>query len=196
MLTALYGQLSRNPCIRLKDMAAFLRNELDADVTRFSISRALREAKWSKKCTPNVARERNADLRDEYMHEMSFLRADQLVFIDETGVDRSIGIKRKGWAPRESGPARPSAFTEAGGSRSSRLILKTALYISGYMKGRLMRRCLSASLKHFCRIAASGLSPMSVLVMDNASFTTQRECSRCVTMQALYCFTCHPTRPT
>ncbi|KAK3990708.1 hypothetical protein QBC44DRAFT_60596 [Cladorrhinum sp. PSN332] len=96
MLTALYDQLSRNPCMRLEDMAAFLRNEFDADVTRFSISRAPREAKWSKKCTQNVARERNPDLRDEYMHEISFLRADKLVFIDETGVDRSIGTMRKG----------------------------------------------------------------------------------------------------
>jgi hypothetical protein len=37
----------------------------NADVTRFSISRALREAKWSKKCTQNFARERNPNLRDE-----------------------------------------------------------------------------------------------------------------------------------
>lgn len=85
--------------MRLTDMAAFLRKEFDADVTRFSISRALKEAKWSKKSTQNVARERNPDLRDEYVHEIAFLRSDQLVFIDEAGVDRSIGTKRKGWAP-------------------------------------------------------------------------------------------------
>lgn len=99
MVTALCDQLSFRPCMRLTDMAAFLRKEFDADVTRFSISRALKEAKWSKKSTQNVARERNPDLRDEYVHEIAFLRSDQLVFIDEAGVDRSIGTKRKGWAP-------------------------------------------------------------------------------------------------
>lgn len=76
MLTALYDQLSLNSCMTLEDMAAFLRNEFDADVTRFSISRALSKARWSKKCTQNVALERNPELRDEYMHEISFLRAD------------------------------------------------------------------------------------------------------------------------
>ena len=86
--------------MRLEDMAAFLRDEFDVEVICFSISRALRQAKWSKKCTQNVACERNSDLRDEYMYEISFLRSEQLVFIDETGVDRSIGIKRKSWAPR------------------------------------------------------------------------------------------------
>jgi hypothetical protein len=40
MLTALYGQLSLNPCMGLEDMAAFLRKDFDADVMRFSISRA------------------------------------------------------------------------------------------------------------------------------------------------------------
>src|SRR5438034_351256 len=39
MLTALYDQLALNPCMRLEDMAAFLRIEFDVDVTRFSISR-------------------------------------------------------------------------------------------------------------------------------------------------------------
>lgn len=43
-LTALYDQLSLNPCMRLEDMAIFLRNELDTDMTRFSISRALKKA--------------------------------------------------------------------------------------------------------------------------------------------------------
>jgi hypothetical protein len=83
-------------------MAAFLQNEFDVDVTRFSIRRALKDPKWSKKVTQNVnvTRERNPDLRDEYVHEISYLRSDQLVFIDETGLDRSIGTRRKGWAPR------------------------------------------------------------------------------------------------
>jgi len=45
MLTALYNQLSFNLCIRLEDIVAFLRDEFDVDVIRFSISRVLREAK-------------------------------------------------------------------------------------------------------------------------------------------------------
>lgn len=67
-------------------------------------------AKWSKKTTQNVARERNPDLREEYIHEVSFFRSDQLVFIDETGVDKSFGIKPKGWAPRGKRPCQVKRF--------------------------------------------------------------------------------------
>ena len=170
MLTALYDQLSLNPCMRLEDMAAFLRNKFDADVTRFSISRALREAKWSKKCTQNVARERNADLRDEYMHEISFLRADQLVFIDESGVDRSIGIKQKGWAPRGKRPRQIKRF-----HRGRRFQILPAYTQDGVIhfwvyEGSTdaeMFECFIETLLPYC---GKWPEPKSVLVMDNASF--------------------------
>jgi transposase len=96
MLTALCDKLAVVPCMSLKDMVTFLRGEFEVEVTRFSIRRALKNVDWSKKATQNIAQERNADLRDDYMHEVSSFRSDQLVFIDETGVDRSIGIHRKG----------------------------------------------------------------------------------------------------
>jgi hypothetical protein len=54
-VTALHDQLAVDPCMRLSDMAAFLQKEFDADVTRFSIRRALKDPKWSKKVTQNVA---------------------------------------------------------------------------------------------------------------------------------------------
>lgn len=96
--------------MRLGDMAVVLGKEFDADVIRFSIRRALKDPKWSKKVTQNVARERNPDLRDEYVHKISSLRSDQLVFIDETGLDRSIGTRRKGWAPRGKRPRQIKRF--------------------------------------------------------------------------------------
>jgi hypothetical protein len=96
--------------MRLSDMAAFLQKEFNVDVTRFSIRRALKDPKWSKKVTQNVARERNLDLRDEYVHEISSLRSDQLMFIDETGLDKSIGTRRKGWAPRGKRPCQIKRF--------------------------------------------------------------------------------------
>jgi len=71
MLISLHDLLSIDPCMRFCDMVTFLRKEFDVEVTRFSISRALKEAKWSKKVTQNIARERNPDLRDKYVHEIS-----------------------------------------------------------------------------------------------------------------------------
>jgi hypothetical protein len=94
-----FPTLPPDPCMCLEDMATFLRIQFEVDVSRFSISRALKDAEWSKKATQNIARGCNPDLRDEYMREISSLRSDQMVLIDESGVGRSIGTKRKGWAP-------------------------------------------------------------------------------------------------
>ena len=110
MLTALCDKLAILPCMRLEDMVDFLCDEFEVEVTRFSIRRALKDVHWSKKATQNVAQERNQDLRDEYMHDISSFHSDQLVFIDETGVDRSIGIHRKGWAPRGKRPRQVKRF--------------------------------------------------------------------------------------
>ena len=44
------------------------------------------------------------------MYEISSLRPDQLVFIDETRLDRSIRIGRKGWAPQGKRPCQIKQF--------------------------------------------------------------------------------------
>jgi transposase len=78
MLTALCDKLSILPCMRLEDMVDFLRGEFEVEVTRFSIRRALKDVDWSKKATQNVAQERNPDLRDEYMHDVSSFHSDKI----------------------------------------------------------------------------------------------------------------------
>ncbi len=85
MRTALYDKLAIVPSVRLEDMVTFLRGEFEVELSRHSIRRDLRDVAWSKKATQNVARERNEDLRDDYMHEVSSFRLDQLVFLDESG---------------------------------------------------------------------------------------------------------------
>jgi hypothetical protein len=82
-----------------KDMAIFLCKDFNIKVIHFSICGALNNIKWSTKYIQNVAQEHNDDLRADYIYKVSFLCFDQLVFIDETGVDKSIGIRCRGWAP-------------------------------------------------------------------------------------------------
>jgi hypothetical protein len=82
--------------MRLRDMVAFLRKEFNAHVTRFSESKALKSIGYIKKVSRNVAKERNPDLRADHIHERSFFNSCQLIYIDESGCDKSIGIKNKG----------------------------------------------------------------------------------------------------
>ena len=52
----------------------FLYDEFEVVVTTPTISRALASAGWSRKAACRVAKERNADLRDFYLHNLSEFR--------------------------------------------------------------------------------------------------------------------------
>ena len=109
MLIALCDKLAIDPCMRLKDMVVFLHGEFEVDVNRFSIRRALKDISWSKKATQNIAQERNQDLPDEYIYEVSSFRPCQLVFlrrdIDGSQVcERMLALKDKCLHPTTSTP--------------------------------------------------------------------------------------------
>jgi hypothetical protein len=99
MLRALCEHLIEKPELFQDEMGLFLWDEFEAQVTVYSIGRALASVGWSKKAARRVAKERNADLRDFYLHKLSFFRSYQLVYVDESGCDKRIGFRRTGWSP-------------------------------------------------------------------------------------------------
>jgi hypothetical protein len=72
----------------------FLYNEFRAFITKSSIHHALATAGWSKKVSRQVAKERNANLRDFYLHNLSEFRSYHLIYIDESGYDRQVRFRR------------------------------------------------------------------------------------------------------
>jgi len=56
----------------------------------------------------HVAKERNADLRDFYLYNLSAFHSYHLVFVDESGYDKRIGFRRTGWSPLGITPVQPS----------------------------------------------------------------------------------------
>ena len=60
--------------------------------------------------TRHIANERNADLRDFYLHKLSAFRSHQLVYVDESGCDKRIGFRRTGWSPLEVAPVEIAQF--------------------------------------------------------------------------------------
>jgi hypothetical protein len=63
--------MAPNPGLYLDEMVGFLWDEFQVLVTKFSVRRALASIGWSKKVARQVAKERNADLRDFYLHNLS-----------------------------------------------------------------------------------------------------------------------------
>jgi hypothetical protein len=69
---ALEELLLGKPDRQLDELAAFLREEFDVEVSTPTISRTLKVEGWSKKMIRCKAKEQNADLREKYLHELSF----------------------------------------------------------------------------------------------------------------------------
>lgn len=84
-------------CDHLIVKHALYLDEFALQVTKWSISRALKSKGWSKKTARVKAREGNLDLRDEYHHFISNFKSYHLVYVHESGCDKRIGFRRTGW---------------------------------------------------------------------------------------------------
>jgi transposase len=170
MLDALCDRLIEKPGLYRDEMAVFLYGEFGIQVSVSSIGRALASAKWTKKVTRRIASERNADLRDFYMHNLSEFRSYQLVYIDESGCDKRIGFRRTGWSPLGVAPVEIARF-----HRDRRHQILPAYTQEGVLWSRVFQGSTDGAvfedfieqLLHHCRPYPE---PNSVLVMDNASF--------------------------
>ncbi|THC88362.1 hypothetical protein EYZ11_012193 [Aspergillus tanneri] len=170
MLDALREHLLAKPDLYLDEMAVFLWDEFDTLVTTASIRRALISVGWSKKAARRIAQERNADLRDYYLHSLSDFRSYRLVYVDESGCDKRIGFRRTAWSPVGVTPVQISRF-----HREQRYQILPAYAQDGVILARVFQGSTDASifedfveqLLHHC---GRWPEPKSVLIMDNASF--------------------------
>lgn len=110
MLDALCEHLLEKPNLYQDKMAIFLWDEFEVLVTTFSIGRALASIGWTKKAARRVAKGRNADLRDFYLHNLSAFRSYHLVYVDESDCDKRIGFRRTGWSPLGVTPTQVAQF--------------------------------------------------------------------------------------
>ncbi|KAJ5501966.1 hypothetical protein N7463_004840 [Penicillium fimorum] len=114
----------------------------------------------SKKVARRIAQERNADLRDYYLYQLSDFRSYHLVYIDEPGCDKRAGLRRTGWSPRGRGQRYQilSVYCQDG-------ILMSRAF-QGSTDATMFEDFIEQLLEHCGRWSESE----SVLAMDNASF--------------------------
>jgi transposase len=170
MLDALCDHLLEKPGLYLDEMAVFLWDEFGVLATASTISRALSSIGWSKKVARQIAKERNADLRDFYLHNLSSFHSYHLVFVDESGCDKRVGFRRTGWAPLGVTPAQVSQFY-----RGQRYQILPAYAQDGVILSRVFQGSTNASLfedfiAQLLEHCSRWPDPKSMLVMNNASF--------------------------
>lgn len=138
-------------------------------ITTMSISRALASMGWSKKAARRVARERNANLRDLYLYNMSAFSSYYLVFVDESGCDKRIGFRRTGWSPIGVMPVQIAKF-----QCEQRYQILPAYIQDGVILVRVFQGFTDGTLfedfiEQILPLCGRWPEPKSVLVMDNAS---------------------------
>jgi hypothetical protein len=108
------SEISVNTCLKARtyqdEMAVFLWDEFGALITAFSTGRALASVGWSEKAARRIAKERNAELRDFYLCNLSSFRSYHLIYVDESGCNKRIWFRRTGWSPLGVMPVQIAQF--------------------------------------------------------------------------------------
>lgn len=170
MLEALREHLLEKPDKYLDEMVIFLWDEFRILVAASTVSRALKLMNWSKKQSRHVAKGRNADLRDFYLHNVSVYSSYHLVYVDESGCDKRVGSRRTGWSPHGVTPVKIARY-----GRESQYQILPAYTQDGILLSRVFQGSTDSAvfedfveqLLHHC---GKWPEPRSVLVLDNASF--------------------------
>jgi transposase len=170
MSNALYEHLLEKPDLYQDEMVLFLLDEFDIQVSTQSIGRMLRSNGWTKKKIRRVAKGRNADLRDLYLHNTADFCSYHYVFVDESGCDKRIGFRRTGWSPLGVSPVQVARF-----QREQRYQILPAYTQDGIILARVFRGSTDGAvfeefIEQLLPFCGRWPEPKSVLVMDNASF--------------------------
>jgi hypothetical protein len=110
MQKALCDVLIEQPYLYRCEMADFLYSRFGKRILERSIGRTLQSIGWTRTTIHRIAQQRNADLRDHYLHRISQYKSYQLVFVDESGCDGRAGHRRWGWSPKGSSPVQVTKF--------------------------------------------------------------------------------------
>jgi transposase len=169
MLDALREYLKEQPGSYQYEMVNFLQKEFGVRVTTSSIGRALVSIGWTKKTIRRVAKGRNADLRDMYLYNISDFSPEHFVFVDESGCDRRVGLRRMGWSPLGETPTQVALF-----QREQRYQILLAYTLDGIILAHVFQGTTDSVvfedfIKQLLPLCGKWPEPKSVLVMDNAS---------------------------
>ena len=139
-------------------------------VTTYSIRRTLDSRGWTKKTIGRIAKARNADLRDLYLHNTSHIHSWQYVFVDESGCDKRIGQRRMGWSPRGVTPIQVFQFQREQRYQILPAYTQDGIILAHVFQGSTDSTLFEGFIEQLLPLCGKWPEPKSVLVMDNASF--------------------------
>jgi len=99
ILQQLLDFLEDDPTAYLDEMQQFLYDEYELETSIATISRILKNAKWSRKSVQARAAKRSEPLRRAWQGIQKQYDSDQLVFLDESASNERTRDRKYGWSP-------------------------------------------------------------------------------------------------
>lgn len=169
MFDAVKDMLFQKPDRYLDEIADYIRLEFSVEVSASTISRALATRRWSKKTIKRRAKEQSAELRDQYIYDMTAFASYHLVYVDESGCDNRVGFRRTGWAPVGSTPMQTKRFHRDQRSHILPAYTQDGIMLARVYQGSTDGEVFEDFLEELLPWCGRWPQPKSVLVMDNAS---------------------------
>ena len=190
----LFDWVTENPTAFTQEMASHMSQEPGRNISKWSVQKALKSSKWSKKKVRIVSEDRRPELRNLFFERMLHIHSYQLVFLDESGIYEKDVRRSRGWAPLGVTPVqkRPTR-------RGSRWNIISAYAQDGTVLTWVYQGPTDGSvfadfvleLLPYCGNARNKESK-SVLVADNASFHHTESIKRMCEAAGVECI---PTAP-
>ena len=96
---SLLHYLNEQPWVLQKELVWFLWEEWDIHINQSTVSRLLKRLRWSSHSASRIGDGQNNELRIQWAAECLHLRAEQMVFVDETLFNESTGWRHRAYAP-------------------------------------------------------------------------------------------------
>ena len=92
--------LMRRPGIYLREIKSEVMVNFQLQITVSAVCKFLQKMKFTRQRLTTYAMQRDDNLRQQFVHDVSLYSSDNLLFIDETGTDKTAAVRRIGYSLR------------------------------------------------------------------------------------------------
>lgn len=150
------------------EIVVFLYNKFNILLNVSAVSRALASISQTKKATRQIAKERNTNLRDYYLNNLSNFKLHYLVYVDELGCDKRVGFRRTRQSLLRVTPAQVAHFYCNYRYQILPAYIQEGVLFYYMFQGTTNSAILEDFIKQLLKHCGHWLGPRSVLIIDNA----------------------------
>jgi transposase len=192
----LLGAVNQAPDLYLDELKEMLEVTCGVSVSRSTVWRTLRRAGFTMKKITRVAAERSGQKRLEYIARIGKYSADQLVFVDESSVDRRTTYRGHAWSIRGTKAQRKAFFVR--GRRYSvlpALSLREGIIHCEIVEGSFCTETFLQFIEGLLDNMQAYPAPNSVIVMDNCRIHKHPEILELIDSRGMICEFLPPYSP-